>query len=90
MPKYNSATGKYEIVNTLQLVTLSLLLKGGYIKNQDPNTWKSYQYFLDGAVVMTDNAKQYYKPMDLALKGILFDGVTTIKDAQNNDFNLFE
>lgn len=90
MPKYNSATGKYEIVNTLQLVTLSLLLKGGYIKNQDPNTWKSYQYFLDGAVVMTDNAKQYYKPVDLALKGILFDGVTTIKDAQNNDFNLFE
>ena len=39
---------------------------------------------------MTDNAKQYYKPMDVALKGILFDGVTTIKDAQNNDFNLFE
>lgn len=90
MPKYNSATDKYEITNTLQLVTLSLLLKGGYIKDQNAATWKSYQYSLDSAVAMTDNGKQYYKPIDVALKGILFDGVTTIKDAQNNDFNLFE
>ena len=90
MPKYNSATGKYEIVNTLQLVTLSLLLKGGYIKDQDPSVWRSYQYSLDSAVTMTDNGKQYYKPIDVALKGIFYDGVTAIKDAQNNDFNLFE
>ena len=90
MPKYNSATGKYEITSTLQLVTLSLLLKGGYIKDQDASVWRSYQYSLDSAVTMTDNGKQYYKPIDVALKGIFFDGVTAIKDAQNNDFNLFE
>ena len=90
MPKYNSATGKYEITSTLQLVTLSLLLKGGYIKDQDASVWRSYQYSLDSAVTMTDNGKKYYKPIDVALKGIFFDGVTAIKDAQNNDFNLFE
>jgi hypothetical protein len=39
---------------------------------------------------MTDNGKRYYKPIDSALSGTLFDGVTKIKDAQNNDFNLFQ
>ncbi len=90
MPKYNSTTGKYEIANTLQLITLSLLLKGGYIKVPDAADWKNYQYTLDSRVTMTDNGRQYYKLIDVALKGILFDGITTIKDAQNNDFDLFE
>lgn len=84
------SVGNYSIDNTLQLVTLSLLLKGGYIKGQDAATWKSYRYTLDSGVTMTDNGELYYKKIDASLKGILFNGTTTVKDAKGNDFELFE
>lgn len=86
------ATDTYEINNVIQLVTLSRLLKGGYIANQDATIWKSYNYIIMGTTVMTDNAKLYYLPIDRSLINQFKDesgnSITTIKHG-TEDFNLF-
>lgn len=66
------ASGKYQITNAIQLVTLSRILQGE-IKGQDANTWKSYTYILQNSLAMTENAKLYYRPLDASMKGKIVD-----------------
>jgi len=90
MPK-KIAENIYSIESSLQLVTLSQLLKGGYIKGENATTWQGYQYTIANGLQITDNAKLYYQPISTSLKSTLFTGgVTTIKDTHGTDFNLFE
>lgn len=92
MPTFVS-TGVYEIKNTVQLVTLSRLLAGGFIAGQDAATWKGYSYKI--SATMTDNGKLYFIPItaDDALKAKFTDAdgnaITTVKDSQGNDYSLF-
>lgn len=60
--------GNYKINTVTQLVTLSRLLAGGYIKGQDAATWKSYQYVIDDNLAMSVNGKLYFLPIDASLK----------------------
>lgn len=65
-------SGKYQIANAIQLVTLSRILQGE-IKGQDADTWKSYTYTLQNSLAMTENAKLYYRPLDDSMKGKIVD-----------------
>lgn len=80
----------YSIDTPLQLVTLSLLLQG-YIKSEEAvaGEWNTYTYTLKEGLVMTENAKLYYKPIAASLKGIFGKDVTSVKDTRGEDFNLF-
>lgn len=90
MPKLLSE-GVYTIENSLQLVTLSLLLKGGYIQGEDAEIWKNYQYSLAAGLYITEYGKRYYKPIAAGLKSTLFvNGELTVKDTAGADFELFE
>ena len=93
MPTANGTAGTYEIGNAIQLVTLSRLLKSGYIAHQEADTWKGYQYIIKNSCTMTANAKLYYLPIDAALKerfkGESSQSVTMIKDTDGKDFSLF-
>ena len=60
--------GNYKINTVTQLVTLSRLLAGGYIKGEDAAIWKSYQYVIDDNLAMSANGKLYFLPIDAALK----------------------
>lgn len=83
--------GRYSIDTPLRLVTLSLLLQGGYIKSEeaDAGEWETYIYTLADGLVMTENAKLYYKPISNSLIGLFGEDVTSIKDTKGEDFNLF-
>lgn len=93
MPKkIDGSDNQYSIDTPLQLVTLSLLLQGGYIKSEEAvaGQWSTYTYTLKEGLTMTENAKLYYKPIISSLKGVIFgEGVTSIKDSDGADFNLF-
>lgn len=65
-------SGKYQIANAIQLVTLSRILQGE-IKGQDANTWKNYTFILQNGFTMTENAKLYYRPLDDSMKGKIQD-----------------
>ncbi len=77
--------GNYKINTVTQLVTLSRLLAGGYIKGQDAATWKSYQYVIDDNLAMSVNGKLYFLPIDASLKSHFNKEV--IPDALEPDTN---
>lgn len=80
-------SGKYQIANAIQLVTLSRILQGE-IKGQDANTWKSYTFILQNGFTMTENAKLYYRPLDDSMKGNIVDESGTAIESING-FPLF-
>lgn len=80
-------SGKYQITNAIQLVTLSRILQGE-IKGQDAETWKSYTYTINAGFAMTENAKLYYRPLDATMKGKIQDENGTAIESING-FPLF-
>lgn len=80
-------SGKYQIANAIQLVTLSRILQGE-IKGQDANTWKNYTFILQNGFTMTENAKLYYRPLDASMKGKIQDESGTAIESING-FPLF-
>lgn len=80
-------SGKYQIANAIQLVTLSRILQGE-IKGQDANTWKNYTYTLQNGFTMTENAKLYYRPLDDSMKGKIQDANSAAIESING-FPLF-
>lgn len=80
-------SGKYQIANAIQLVTLSRILQGA-IKGQDANTWKNYTFILQNGFTMTENAKLYYRPLDASMKGKIQDESGTAIESING-FPLF-
>lgn len=93
MPTVVQSGTTYEIKNAIQLVTLSRLLKGGYIANQEASIWQGYDYVIKSSTIMTDNASLYYLPIAATLKDKFKDengiAITEVKDVQGESFNLF-
>lgn len=80
-------SGKYQIANAIQLVTLSRILQGE-IKGQDANTWAGYTYILQNSLAMTESAKLYYRPLDASMKGKIVNENSNAIEAING-FPLF-
>lgn len=88
MPTENTTTNKYEIGNANQLVTLSRLLQGK-IDGENTETWKGHTYTIKSSVVMTENAKLYYLPMEDSMKDKI-ENENGEKIETINEFNLFQ
>lgn len=88
MPTATVTADKYEIGNAIQLVTLSRLLQGE-IDGENTETWKGHTYTIKSSVVMTENAKPYYLPMEDSMKDkIENENGENIEDIDG--FNLFQ